>query len=171
MISVKIGHIYHRQTLKNQAKSFVDSQVSIHGIGVQSHFGSTDIDMTQLKYRLDKVAEAGPPIWVTELSIKGSNFTAKAQALEDVLTMYFSHKKVAGVILWGFWGASLKWQANAATPTVVVNKAGNKYMELVNSEWRTNWTEKLKTYKNRRYFKGQYSIKIKKDGVTLKTIA
>ncbi|XP_021346287.1 uncharacterized protein LOC110445816 [Mizuhopecten yessoensis] len=157
--------------LKNQARSFVDAQVPIHGIGVQSHLGSTDVDMTQLKYRLDKVAEAGPPIWVTELSIAGSNFTAKAQALEDVMTMYFSHKKVAGVILWGFWGASLKWPASTdATPTVAVNKAGQKYMDLVNTAWRTNWSAKLKNYKNQRYFKGDYSIKVKKNNVTLKTI-
>ncbi|XP_060075885.1 uncharacterized protein LOC132555553 [Ylistrum balloti] len=157
--------------LKDQARSFIDNQVPIHGIGVQSHFGSTDIDMTQLKYRLDKVAEAGLPIWVTEMSIQGSNFTAKAEALEDVLTMYFSHRSVAGVILWGFWGASLKWPTNGGTePTVAVNKAGQKYMDLVNTAWRTNWSAKLKTYKNRRYFKGKYTIQVKKNDEVLKTI-
>ncbi|XP_060075887.1 uncharacterized protein LOC132555554 [Ylistrum balloti] len=159
--------------LTNQAKSFVDNQVPIHGIGVQSHFPSTDVDMTQLKYRLDKVAEASPPIWVTEMSIRGTNNTAKALAMEDALTMYFSHEKVAGILIWGFWGPSIQWPDDTLTTDtipIVLNEAGQKYVDLVNTAWRTNWTAKLKTYKNRRYFKGDYCIKVKKDGVTLKTI-
>ncbi|XP_069134875.1 uncharacterized protein [Argopecten irradians] len=159
--------------IKNQAKSFVDNQVPIHGIGVQSHFNPIEIDMTQLKYRLDKVAEAGPPIWVTELSIRGTNNTAKAISMEDAMTMYFGHEKVQGIIIWGFWGPAIQWPEDTLTTDaipIVFNEAGEKYVELVNSKWRTNWDGRLKTYKNRRYFKGDYCVKVKKDGVTLKTI-
>ncbi|XP_033748201.1 anti-sigma-I factor RsgI6-like isoform X2 [Pecten maximus] len=159
--------------MMNQAKSFVDSQVPIHGVGVQSHFASTEIDMTQLKYRLDKVAEAGPPIWVTEFSIRGTNNTEKAVAMDEAMTMYFSHEKVAGIIIWGFWGPSIQWPDDTLTTDtipIVLNEAGEKYVELVNDKWRTNWSGKLKTYKNQRFFKGDYCIKVKKSGVTLKTI-
>ncbi|XP_021346285.1 uncharacterized protein LOC110445814 [Mizuhopecten yessoensis] len=160
-------------SLKNQARSFVDSQVPIHGVGVQSHFKSADVDMTRLKYRLDKVAEAGPPIWVTELSIRSTNNAAKAQAMEEAMTMYFSHEKVEGIIVWGFWGPSIKWPADTLTTDaipIVLNEAGQKYLDLVNTTWRTNWSAKLKSHKNKRHFKGDYCIRIKKDGVTLKTI-
>ncbi|XP_033748203.1 anti-sigma-I factor RsgI6-like isoform X2 [Pecten maximus] len=160
--------------ITNQAKSFLDAQVPIHGVGVQSHLPSSDIDITQLKYRLDKIAEAGLPIWVTEMSVTDTNDTAKAQAIEDALTLYFSHKMVKGVLLWGFWSEAIYNRDNSlatGTDSITLNEAGQKYVDLVNTAWRTNWTAKLKSYKNKRYFKGDYSIKVKKNGVTLKTTA
>ncbi|XP_060075858.1 uncharacterized protein LOC132555528 [Ylistrum balloti] len=159
--------------ITNQAKRFLDAQVPLHGIGVQSHLPSSDIDITQLKYRLDKIAEAGLPIWVTEMSVTDANDTAKAQAIEVALSLYFSHKMVKGVLLWGFWsGAIYNVDNSLATGenSITLNKAGEKYVDLVNNVWRTNWTAELKTYKNQMYFKGDYIITVKKSGQTLKTV-
>jgi len=55
-----------------------------------------------IKYRLDKIAEAGLPIWITELSIEDENVQNKANALEDVYTLYFSLPSIEGILLWGF---------------------------------------------------------------------
>ena len=30
-----------------------------------------------------------------------------AQALEDVMTLYFSHPAVEGILLWGFWNGKI----------------------------------------------------------------
>lgn len=49
------------------------------------------------------MAEAGLKLWITELTILESNSTKKAAALEDVLTLYYSHPAVEGIMLWGFW--------------------------------------------------------------------
>ncbi|XP_069134884.1 anti-sigma-I factor RsgI6-like [Argopecten irradians] len=119
------------------------------------------------------MAEAGFPLWITEMTLNEADVTTKAQGIEDVMTLYFSHNMVKGVLLWGFWSEAI-WRPDAAlatgTDSITLNAAGQKYIDLVNTRWRTNWSGKLKTYRNERYFKGDYSIKVKKSGVTLKTV-
>ena len=64
-----------------------------------------------LKARLNKVASAGLPIWITELTVADhqgtKNDTKRAAAFRDLLTLYFSHPSVEGVLLWGFWDGKL----------------------------------------------------------------
>ncbi|XP_033747039.1 anti-sigma-I factor RsgI6-like [Pecten maximus] len=160
--------------LSNQAKSFLDAQVPLHGVGLQSHLPPSDIDITQLKYRLDKIAEAGLPMWITEMSVTNTNDTAKAQTIEDALTLYFSHKMVKGVILWGFWSGAIYDTENAlatGTDSITLNEAGQRYVDLVNTKWRTNWIDPVRANASweRKCFKGDYTISVKKNGETLKT--
>ena len=35
-----------------------------------------------------------------------------AKALEDLMTLYFSHPSIEGIILWGFWDGRI-WKENA----------------------------------------------------------
>lgn len=65
------------------------------------------------QYRLDKVAEAGLKIWATELTVDAADEHKKAAALENLLTVFFSHPAVEGVILWHFWDGS-NWHQNEA---------------------------------------------------------
>ena len=51
------------------------------------------------------MAEAGLPIWITELSISMGYDRLKASTLHDLLTLYFSHPAIEGVLFWGFWDA------------------------------------------------------------------
>lgn len=64
-----------------------------------------------VQYRIDKLAEAGLEIWATELTVDEADDVKKADALGNLLTMYFSHPSVGGVILWHFWNESL-WHPN-----------------------------------------------------------
>lgn len=64
-----------------------------------------------VQYRIDKLAEAGLDIWATELTVDEADDVKKADALGNLLTMYFSHPSVGGVILWHFWNESL-WHPN-----------------------------------------------------------
>lgn len=159
--------------ITNQAKAYLAAGLPLHGIGVQNHLQSSIIDITQLKYRLDKMAEAGLPLWITEMSINETNVATKAYLIEDILNLCFGHNAVKGVMLWGFWSEAI-WKPNAALATgidsISLNEAGRRYVNLVNTVWRTNWSGALQTYTDKRYFKGDYSIRVKKDGVTLKTI-
>lgn len=59
------------------------------------------------KGHLDTVAEVGLPIWITELSVASNDIHARANALRDILTLYFSHPAVEGILLWGFWDGKL----------------------------------------------------------------
>ena len=56
---------------------------------------------------MDIVASAGLPIWITELSLASHDVQSKATALKDILTLYFSHPAVEGVLFWGFWDGKL----------------------------------------------------------------
>ena len=37
------------------------------------------------------------------MTILDTNENAKAATLDDVMTLYFSHSAVEGILLWGFW--------------------------------------------------------------------
>lgn len=52
---------------------------------------------------MDKLATSGLPLWITELNLRQADENIRADWFEDVLTAYFSHPAVDGVILWGFW--------------------------------------------------------------------
>lgn len=154
--------------IKNQAQNFIKSQVPIGNIGLQSHFYTTDIDIDVLKYRLDKVAEAGLKIWATELTVDAADEHKKAAALENLLTMFFSHPAVEGVILWHFWDGS-NWHQNEALfngPGITPNAAGQKYLDLVQGSWRSHIKRRLDQDHpvNVTMFKGDYVMHVRQNG-------
>ncbi|KAK3083789.1 hypothetical protein FSP39_003248 [Pinctada imbricata] len=154
--------------VKNQALHMKKVGVPLHGIGVQGHFHNSNIDMTTLKYRLDKVAETGLPIWITELTIKEPDENKKASALENVLTLFFSHPAVEGVLLWGFWDGAIYDTdvALANGPNVAANAAGRKYQQLINQSWKSNVNSQMSTNHNvhSSVFRGDYLLNVKHNG-------
>jgi len=42
-------------------------------------------------------------LWITELNLRHADENLRADWFETVLTSYFAHGAVDGVILWGFW--------------------------------------------------------------------
>lgn len=53
--------------------------------------------------RLDEMASASFPLWVTELSIDGfQDREMRADAYDDVVTLFYSHPAIKGILLWGF---------------------------------------------------------------------
>ncbi|KAL4219384.1 hypothetical protein ACF0H5_021964 [Mactra antiquata] len=159
--------------LTNQAKRFKDNGVPIYGIGVQSHIKNVDFDPSVFKLILDKVAEAGLPIWITELTLATTDENAKARALEDIYTLYFSHPSVEGVLLWGFWDGKI-FNKNVALfegANVTPNAAGRAYQTLFKTTWRTHVTKSLNSDGpiTIRGFKGEYTINIKQNGHTIKS--
>ncbi|XP_062569988.1 uncharacterized protein LOC134232027 [Saccostrea cucullata] len=154
--------------IKNQAVRFLKNNVPVHGIGAQSHFYTTDIDMDVIKYRLDKLSEAGLEIWATELTVDEPDDVKKAGALEKLLTMFYSHPSVGGVILWHFWNESL-WHPNENLfdgPDLKPNAAGQKFLDLVHGDWKSTIKQSTtsgQTY-NRTAFLGEYSLNVKRNG-------
>ena len=76
-----------------------------------------------LKHRLDKVAEAGLPVWITELSYNHPDEIKRAEGYEDVFRLYFSHPAIEGILIWGYWDKMI-FQIDAAIatgPNVVVS--------------------------------------------------
>ena len=69
-----------------------------------------------IQHRLDQLSEVGLPLWITELDISEPDSETKADLLENVMRIYFSHPAVEGVILWGFWDQR-HWRPEAAIAT------------------------------------------------------
>ncbi|CAC5398808.1 unnamed protein product [Mytilus coruscus] len=123
-------------------------------------------------YRLDKVAEAGLPIWITELTIKDSNENNKANALDDVMTMFFSHPAIEGVLLWGFWENAIydKQLSLATGSNVTPNAAGRKWIELFHQRFRTNESHNFNGHTvHTRAFFGEHQLVLKQNGKTIHT--
>ncbi|KAH3729617.1 hypothetical protein DPMN_055592 [Dreissena polymorpha] len=87
-----------------QALSFKAANCGLYGLGLQSHFADyVAPDPILILRRLKRLASTGLPLWITELSLANKNENVTADWFEQVLTIYFAHPAVEGVILWGFW--------------------------------------------------------------------
>ncbi|KAH3729642.1 hypothetical protein DPMN_055617 [Dreissena polymorpha] len=65
-----------------------------------------------LQRRLKRLASTGLPLWITELSLANKNENVTADWFEQVLTIYFAHPAVEGVIpgaILGSHGSQLGW--------------------------------------------------------------
>ena len=59
------------------------------------------------QHRLDVMARAGLPLWITEFDMRNRIHDTRAEAIEDAMHVYFSHPAVEGILMWGFWNKSL----------------------------------------------------------------
>ena len=111
----------------------------IGGIGLQGHFDDS-VDIAQVKASLDRLAQFGLPIRVTEFDINTDDEAKKAHLLGEFCRTCFAHPAVEGILMWGFWEGA-HWRPKAAlwkrdfTPT----PAALVYRDLVFDEWWTRW--------------------------------
>jgi GH35 family endo-1,4-beta-xylanase len=168
-------------TYYQHAKRLLDNNIPLHGLGVQGHFWDTEIDPALIKMRLDRLAQLGLPIVITEYDVgtmtEGVG-TTQAQELEQaqkhatLIRSAFSHPAVHGIILWGFWdnqhwipnGGIFRadWSAKPAADTIA-------YL------WKTLWTTDTVVYTNAQgiaqvpAYYGQYTYSVG-DGSTSGTL-
>ena len=84
---------------------------------------------------MDKLAEAKLPLWITELSVHELDENKKASALEDVMTLYFSHPAVEGILLWGFQNDAIHDHGAALTSGSNVTVSIYNYLYLEVPSW------------------------------------
>ncbi|MCM2988171.1 endo-1,4-beta-xylanase [Bacillus safensis] len=142
----------------------------IEAIGVQGHFEER-VDPVIVKERLDVLAELGLPIWVTEYDSVHPDPNRRADNLEALYRVAFSHPAVKGVLMWGFW-AGAHWRGEHAAIVNYdwsLNEAGRRYEKLLN-EWTTQRVEKTDANGNVKCpaFHGTYEIRIGKESKMLK---
>ena len=53
------------------------------------------------------------PLFITEMDVRQEDMSLRAQGYETLIRLYFSHPKVHGIILWGFWEENLRFQSAA----------------------------------------------------------
>jgi GH35 family endo-1,4-beta-xylanase len=133
----------------------------VGGIGVQSHDSdrlavdghmvlapgerpqwmlSTPLTPEAFVSTLDQLhAEAGLPIHLTEVSAKFPDATRRADLLEMLFRLAFSHEAVQAILLWGF-GAKTHWMGSDAALMNVdgtLTPAGSRIGRLLREEWST----------------------------------
>lgn len=73
----------------------------IDGIGVQGH-GFETFDVAFLKANLDKLAETGLPIYVSEYDIDIESDQKQHEVFSKQFELFWTHKAVRGITLWGY---------------------------------------------------------------------
>lgn len=71
-------------------------------VGVQGHSFNTGVSASTIKSNLDIVAQAGLPIYITEMDVDGETDAIQLAAYKKIFTTFWEHPAVKGVTLWGF---------------------------------------------------------------------
>uniref|UniRef100_A0A0D9VQV3 GH10 domain-containing protein n=1 Tax=Leersia perrieri TaxID=77586 RepID=A0A0D9VQV3_9ORYZ len=69
-------------------------------IGLEGHF-TAPVNIPYMRAALDTLAQAGIPVWLTEVDVAGG--ASQAYYLEEILREAYAHPAVQGVILWAAW--------------------------------------------------------------------
>ena len=157
---------------KTQITNLLATGATVEGIGAQGHFGGQIIDPVVVKSRLDNLGTLGLPIWITEYDSVQANATNRADNLETLYRVAFSHTNVQGILMWGFWANAHWLGSNAAIVDAnwTVNAAGQRYTNLL-QEW-TTVTNGLTDANGRfalRGFRGDYDVTLSASGQTTVT--
>jgi len=85
----------------------------IDGIGIQGHyFELQNSTAATLKSNLDRLAETGLPIYITEFDVNESNDYTQLQKYHVLFPALWEHPAVKGITFWGYRQGAM-WQQNA----------------------------------------------------------
>lgn len=126
-------------------RGMLNRNVPVSGIGVQCHFNGAKVVPGLIRERLDRLAELGLPIKVTEFDMgtydRGIAFSEEERAdqYEMFLRTVFSHPAVHGILLWGFWD-SRHWMPNGGILTADGKEkpAAKRIYDLWHKLWTTD---------------------------------
>jgi len=163
--------VKHQDHFEGTLRFLKKGGAPIHGIGMQSHFGTTLTPPEKVFSILDRYAELGLIINVTEHDIDMVDEALQAAYTRDFMTIAFSHPAVEGFLSWGFWeGAHWKPLGAYYRRNWELKPAGQLWHDLLTREWSTS----LKTVSdkngrvNLRGFKGLYDITVQFKGESRK---
>ncbi|KAK7104502.1 uncharacterized protein [Littorina saxatilis] len=154
-----------------QARHFKSANVGLYGIGVQCHFhDELEPNPYLIKQRLDLLAQAGLPIWVTELDVGAEDENKRADFYEKALKSFYGHPAVEGILFWGFWDQK-DWRGEKAAlvrgPNLELTAAGRRVLDLFENQWMTDETHVLSHSGHRINvlgFHGDYEVHVRYQG-------
>jgi endo-1,4-beta-xylanase len=123
---------------------FIDSLGGgVDGIGMQGHLSSELTSIERVYDIVDRFAQLGKEIKVTEFDIDLNQREVQADYTRDFMTILFSHPSVKGILTWGFW-AGAHWKPDAAffDPDWNLRPHGEVWRDLVRNRW---WTPVMDT--------------------------
>ncbi len=146
-------------------KDLVNRGAPIDIVAVQGHYADEQtIDVTNVYRRLDRLTtNLNLPIWITEFDIEFADEQERADNLENLYRIAFSHPNVEGILMWGFW-ADRHWRDDHAAivdKDWTVNAAGRRYQQI-RQEWRTEESKSTNSsgVASFRAFHGEFDVEI-----------
>ena len=120
-------------------REFLKNGVPLGAIGMQGHFRAPLPSIPQALATLDRFAQLGLPIEVTEFDVNVADQDAQARYLRDMYTLLFSHPAVDGILMWGFWEKA-HWLPRAALFRAdwTIKPNGQAFLDLVQHQWMTH---------------------------------
>lgn len=139
----------------------IEEGAPISGIGFQSHFHQFLPCPATVVEILDYFGELGLDMRITEFDINTKDEEVQANFTRDFMTAVFSHPKVVGFQVWGFWQKA-HWRPEAAMyrDNWDEKRNGLAYRDLVFNQWWTSeqgQTDDTGEYRVRG-FKGLYDV-------------
>lgn len=118
--------------------------------------------------RLDRLHALGLPIHLTEISAVTADEGRRADALETLFHIGFSHPGVGAIMLWGFWERAHWLGRDAALVDREWNllRAGERIRDLLLHRWRTHRTAETQDAGSLAFrgFYGDYRVRIRDAG-------
>ncbi|MCF8226098.1 MAG: endo-1,4-beta-xylanase [Bacteroidales bacterium] len=110
----------------------------VDGIGLQGHMSSELTSITKVYDIIDRFAQLGKEIKITEHDINITQRGVQADYTRDFLTITFSHEAVKSVLVWGFW-AGRHWKPESAffAEDWSIRPHGEMWNEMIYNQW---WT-------------------------------
>ena len=131
----------NRELLESQLRYLREHEAPLDGVGLQSHF-SKKRSLTaprEIWQVIDRYAAIVDEVQITEFDFETDDETLQADYTRDFLTTAFSHPRVTGITIWGFWESS-HWRPKAAMyrSDWSVKPNGKEFLKLIYDDW---WTE------------------------------
>ena len=152
-------------------QSLLAKKAPLQGIGIQGHFDENLTPIPRLLTILDRFAEFGLPIEITEFDINTSDEELQGDYTRDFLTAMFSHRAITSILTWGFWEGR-HWIPNGAMwrKDWSPRPAGKEWRDLICAQWWTNAEGKTDgegSFKTRGFF-GDYDVEVTVGGKTMR---
>jgi GH35 family endo-1,4-beta-xylanase len=129
----------HQKHYAETIAALLKAGAPLEGIGLQSHFGDDLTGPETVLKLLDRFAEFGLPLQVTEFDVDTEDEDLQARYTRDFMTAVFSHPAVNGFCMWGFWeGRHWRPQCALFRKDWTIKPNGRAYRKLVLEEWRTD---------------------------------
>ena len=128
----------HQDHYEKTIKFLLDKGAPVQGIGLQGHFNWKLTAPVKMLEILDRFGKLGPEIEVTEFDTDITDEQLQADFTRDFMTTLFSHPRVKGILMWGFWEGR-HWRPNGAMVRKdwSLKPNGEAWVDLVQKQWTT----------------------------------
>ena len=121
-------------------KYLQEQKAPVEGIGLQGHFRAP-IPPEEILRRLDRFAQFGLEMQVTEYDFEETDEMLQARFTRDFMTAVFSHPQTTGIMTWCLWEkAASKPQAAFFSSDWKKKRIAQAWEYMIKKEWHTEKT-------------------------------